>query len=443
MTVAPESNTRPTALADILNRDCACIGVDEARLRDELAHAADDAEFHRALIASHPHLYAASIVFVSQANVQRMQQVIAAVERVAALPAYAAAVGAWAPAIAARPVSARGVYVGYDFHLDADGPRLIEINTNAGGGLLNLLLARAQRACCPEAAPFSPLEHHNERGVVEMFRQEWRASRGNAPLTCIAIVDDAPHEQYLYPEFLLFERLFRRHGIDAVIADPAALRLRDGALWYGERRIDLIYNRLTDFALDDPSHANVRAAYAADQVVLTPHPRAHALYADKRNLALLTDPTRLRALGVDDATIQILSAGIPRTIVVDPADAPTLWQRRRELFFKPVAGYASKGAYRGDKLTKRVFDEILRTPYVAQTLIPPSARRTPGEQFLKLDVRNYVYAGEVQNLAARLYQGQTTNFRTPGGGFAPVFVVPGAAHDTRAACASVPVCKDE
>ena len=39
---------------------------------------------------------------------------------------------------------------------------------------------------------------------------------------------------------------------------------------------------------------------------------------------------------------------------------------------------------------------------------------------LKLDVRNYVYDGQVQLLAARLYQGQTTNFRTPGGGFAPV-----------------------
>jgi hypothetical protein len=25
--------------------------------------------------------------------------------------------------------------------------------------------------------------------------------------------------------------------------------------------------------------------------------------------------------------------------------------------------------------------------------------------------------------AARLYRGQTTNFRTPGGGFAPVFVI--------------------
>ena len=46
---------------------------------------------------------------------------------------------------------------------------------------------------------------------------------------------------------------------------------------------------------------------------------------------------------------------------------------------------------------------------------------TPAATPLKADVRNYAYAGEVRLVAARLYQGQTTNFRTPGGGFAPVF----------------------
>ena len=40
---------------------------------------------------------------------------------------------------------------------------------------------------------------------------------------------------------------------------------------------------------------------------------------------------------------------------------------------------------------------------------------------LKVDLRAYAYAGEIQFLAARLYRGQTTNMRTPGGGFAPVF----------------------
>ena len=40
---------------------------------------------------------------------------------------------------------------------------------------------------------------------------------------------------------------------------------------------------------------------------------------------------------------------------------------------------------------------------------------------MKFDLRAYTYDGAVQWVAARLYQGQTTNFRTPGGGFAPVY----------------------
>jgi hypothetical protein len=64
---------------------------------------------------------------------------------------------------------------------------------------------------------------------------------------------------------------------------------------------------------------------------------------------------------------------------------------------------------------------------VAQETVTPSERalHVNGDtQDLKLDIRAYVYDGSIQALAARLYQGQTTNFRTPGGGFAPVVVVP-------------------
>ena len=51
----------------------------------------------------------------------------------------------------------------------------------------------------------------------------------------------------------------------------------------------------------------------------------------------------------------------------------------------------------------------------------PQAAHYP--QAFKFDVRCYVYDSKVQLIAARLYQGQTTNFRTPGGGFALVRVV--------------------
>jgi len=135
----------------------------------------------------------------------------------------------------------------------------------------------------------------------------------------------------------------------------------------------------------------------------------------------------LRALGVDEATLQTLIASIPRTVVVTAGNAATLWSERRRWFFKPAAGYGGKAAYRGDKITKRVWDEICAGNYIAQLTVPPSERcvRVHGvDTMLKVDVRNYVYRGAVQCVAARLYQGQTTNFRTPGGGFAPVYAAP-------------------
>ena len=58
-------------------------------------------------------------------------------ERVAALPGYRAHTLARAPAVAQHDFGPAGVFMGYDFHLGGDGPRLIEINTNAGGALLN------------------------------------------------------------------------------------------------------------------------------------------------------------------------------------------------------------------------------------------------------------------------------------------------------------------
>ena len=62
----------------------------------------------------------------------------------------------------------------------------------------------------------------------------------------------------------------------------------------------------------------------------------------------------------------------------------------------------------------------------------PGARAIQNQepaQVLKFDLRDYTYDGRVQWVAARLYQGQTTNFRTPGGGFAPVYEGPDQGHD--------------
>ena len=393
-----------------------------------------------------PFLFAAQPVFVATAELRRMADVMRAIESVVALPAFREPVLAAAPAIAQRGRSGPlGAFFGYDFHLNDGRLGLIEINTNAGGAMLNAVLARAHRACCAAVNSMMPTTAGVaafEDRIVAMFRHEWQLAGRTQPLARIAIVDVAPTAQYLYPEFLLFQQLFERHGLQVVITDPGAFEWRDGILWHGELAIDLVYNRLTDFYLEDPGNATLREAYLAQGVVLTPHPQAHALYADKRHLALFSDALRLQALGVPLGTQRILLEHVPFTEVVDAADEARLWDKRRSLFFKPAAGFGSRAAYRGDKLTKRVWQDILAGDYVAQAIVAPGERTVHDRgaanvtKALKFDLRVYAYNNEVQWVAARLYQGQTTNFRTPGGGFAPVYSVVDTADQTFQAYAS-------
>jgi hypothetical protein len=417
--------------ADALNAQCACRTLDPGQLHRQLEADPTLAGLAAEIARSRPHLFSSTAVFVAPGQVAALRRIVAAVERVATLPGYRQLALARAPALAATDHGPRGVFMGFDFHLGSGGPQLIEINTNAGGALLNAALARAQRACCAGMPglvdPVTDLSRLDD-AFAEAFIADWRLQRGDGRPGRIAIVDDSPEDQYLFPEFQLFRQFFARYGIEAVIADAAGLEWRDGSLRWAGAPIDLVYNRLTDFYLEEPAHAALRAAYDAGRVVLTPNPHTHALYADKRNLVTLSDESTLATLGSSREDREVLRQGVPVTLAVTTDAADALWSRRRQLFFKPARGYGSKAAYRGDKLTRRVWGDILGGDYVAQKVAPASERavRINDERSdLKLDIRAYAYAGTIQLLAARLYAGQTTNFRTQGGGFAPVFVVPG------------------
>ena len=392
--------------------------VDISRLRASLMPRCGEEKACLALLEQRPHMFAMSAAHLAWEEDAQMRATIAAAEAVVALPAYRDAVLARCAPIARFDPGTRGVFLGYDFHLTDGIPQLIEINTNAGGGLLNVLLANALADGNTDAT-------RREDAFVAMFREEWRLQRGDRPLRAVAIVDDDPAGQYLYPEFLLFQGLLRRHGLLAEVVDAGALTYGDGILRHGETAIDLVYNRVTDFMLERPDHTALRHAYLDGAAVVTPHPHAHALYADKRNLAWLSDPERLRRMGATEAVIAALARSVPSTVEVTPDNADSLWRDRRRLFFKPIHGFGGRGAYRGEKLTRRVWQDIIAGQYVAQAFVPPSERllsdaATPVS--LKVDFRYYVYAGATQLIAARFYQGQTTNFRTPLGGFAPVLI---------------------
>jgi len=415
------------SVAEALNKECFCITLDRPALHYALLRDSGNT-ITQELIDARPNLFSNAPMFLSAELLAQMHSTVRAIESVARLPMYREYIAAQSPAIAQHESGPLGVFMGYDFHLSANGPRLIEINTNAGGAFLNAALANAQRACCIEMETCMDLNDDNDKfdwAFWNMFLNEWHLQGRAGSPTRVAIVDEQPEEQYLYPEFQLARDFFERHAVEAVIVDAAALEYDGTRLLASGKPVDMVYNRLVDFVLDNPAHAALRQAYLDDAVVLTPHPGVHALFADKRNLIVLSDRDLLASWGVDESSLLALG-NVLRTEVVTPEKAEQLWARRKQLFFKPAAGYGGKAVYRGDKLTRGTWEEIVKGGYVAQEFAPPSERMIEidgNKEARKADIRLYTYDGNILLTAARLYQGQTTNFRTPGGGFAPIFSV--------------------
>lgn len=435
MTTTGTTLVNPPDLADVLNHECRCQTLNSAQLRDALGRDGELRAVAQGLEQTHPHLFSNTAVFASRASIESVQNAVAAIERTMALPRWKKQELPCSDAHTGPDHGPLGVFMGYDFHITPEGPQLIEINTNAGGAMLNAVLLRAQAVCCglmnPALNTYRNMETLEDE-FVTMFRTEWdlfNQARGitKRPLRSIAIVDAAPESQYLAPEFALFAELFRRNGIAAVVVDPRALQIRDGLLYADALAVDLVYNRLTDFDLTESNHAVIAQAYRQNIAAVTPHPGAHALRAHKQHLVTLARKDALQSLGVPEADQATLLAVIPPCERVDANNAARLWEQRKQLFFKPLDGFGGRAVYRGDKLTKKVWEQIQQGDYIAQALVPPPLRAMQvGNAAIKLkfDLRAYTYAGKVQLLTARTYSGQTTNFRTEGGGFAPVMWVP-------------------
>jgi len=341
------SSCQAATSVEEFNRTCYCLSLDEEALRSGLEADLGARGMSGEMLDTHPHIFASVPMFVSREHLVSMARAIGAVERVVAKARFRHTALMWAPDIARYDPGSPGGLLGFDFHLAVTGPQLIEINTNPGGALLNTVVGQAHRSCCAELTglAMAPMEAEAiEEALFQDFMTEWRLQRGDSPLKLIVIVDETPTQQYLYPEFLLYRQLFERRGIEVGICDPRELTRKDARLWCDSKPIDFVYNRLTDFALAQPAQAALRLAYLANEVMVSPHPRAHALYADKRNLTLLCDEMFLRETGVSDDDISTLLAAIPRTEMMTDANRVAMWAHRRTRNFTPPGGYGTKPA---------------------------------------------------------------------------------------------------
>ncbi|MFT7109448.1 MAG: hypothetical protein ACI843_001109 [Psychrobacter glaciei] len=311
-----------------------------------------------------------------------------------------------------------GSFLSFDFHITSDGPKLIEINTNAGGGLLFTEYLKIKYEVYNDRNKYLKLSYIQDC-FINMLTNEFYLQFPTRKLKSVAIVDLDPTSQPLFPELYLYKIALELIDIQAFIVDPGELILINNEIHYNGIKIDLIYNRLTDFYFEESYSRKIKLAYILGTVSVSPNPRYHALYASKSNLSLLSNIDKISKFSLSEDQITTLVNTIPLTTLVTPENSSELWSNRRNLFFKPATGFGGKAAYRGKGITKKVWSLVTQGGYVAQDYIPAEIKIFQNESF-KSDLRVYVYQGKIQFYSARLYKGQTTNFSSKGGGFAEV-----------------------
>jgi hypothetical protein len=355
-------------------------------------------------------------VAISRKDLQLMAALVKTVEHLSTLPAYREALYDSLPEVARFDPGHDAVMMGYDFHVGPDGPRLIEVNTNAGGGLLAL---QAGSAWDESSLNF---DHRLGARLRDMFSSEmhrFSAGRIQRPES-VVILDEDPQEQFLYPEMLVFRDFFRAWGCRAEIVDPEDLDAGEKGVLHGGCPVDMIYNRHCDFYLESPELSGLRQAYLNHTVCLTPNPFRYGLLADKRRLCFWSDPEQLKTVGLEQMGIELLQKLVPQSRMLESFDPDDLWAERKKWVFKPATMHASRGVLLGAKTTRRRYQELPEETIV-QRYVAPSMSQL-GENEFKTDFRLFAYRKRLLGIAARLYRGQLTNLRTEGGGFAAVRV---------------------
>ena len=359
-------------------------------------------------------------VRIAKSDLQSMLRLVHLLDKLSRNPAYRQLVYGQVPPVAAFDPGHDAVMMCYDFHLAPSGPKLIEVNTNAGGGLLAYLALDPSLPVSAES--LNPrLRNH----LLQTFSDEMSRFSGGrkARPERIVIIDEEPAGQYLYAEMCAFADLFRGWGVPAEIADPQELDASANGVRLAGQAVDLIYNRHCDFYLESDRLAGVRAAYLAHRVCLSPNPHLYGLLADKRRLVIWSDPDARAAFSMTPAELQLLDKILPACAMLADLDTAQVWSTRKQHVFKPVDSFGSRGVLLGEKISRKRFDELPAATTLVQELVPPSMTDVPEAEPMKTDLRLFAYRDRALGVTARLYRGQVTNLRTPGGGFARVKAV--------------------
>jgi glutathionylspermidine synthase len=233
-------------------------------------------------------------------------------------------------------------------------------------------------------------------------------------------------------------------NIRTVMADPRALEYRNGLLWVGNFRVDMIYKRvlwselIQEMGIENPIIRAIR-----DRAVFMTNAVSCKLMAKKASFALLSDERNAHLFTAQQqAAIQ---AHIPWTRLIEERKTlfkgqeidllPYITEHRDCFVLKPNDEYGGKGVIIGWECTLDDWNDALRhaetTPYVVQERAETVQRPFPAyiDGHLDISPRNvdadpYVFYGRtVYGCLTRLSSLTLLNVTAGGGSVVPCFVV--------------------
>ncbi len=311
------------------------------------------------------------------------------------LPAFARAVGMTEVQVAAiaRSQSADVTrQARADLYVDREGFRLLELNMGSSlGGMDNADICRALLKH-PVLADFAQVHRLDSidtlREEVNDILVESGFEPGSAPF--VAATDWPTSYKSMAPYMALYTGRLREMGLDAHPCHIGQLEVRDGGVWLGDRRVDII-DRM--FMIEDLLESReapalmtpvLDAAARGEVKIFTPIDSG--LYSSKGALAMLSDEDN-RSL-FDPGELVSLDRILPWTRIMRPGPV-TLEDGRRvdllgyalshqdDLALKPTGLHGGQGILLGwrEDVTPSIWEEQVRAameePYVIQRRIRP------------------------------------------------------------------------
>jgi hypothetical protein len=267
---------------------------------------------------------------------------------------------------------------------------------------------------------------------------EW----GGTHLPQVAIVDW--QEVPTLNEHEICRAHFESNDVRAIMCDPRALEYRNGHLWAGDFRVDMIYKRvlisemIARMGIDNPIVQAVR-----DHAVLMTNSFSCKLMAKKASFAFLSDERNAHLFTAEQ--LRVIHAHIPWTRVV--SERKTVYQgkqvdllefiteHRDQFVLKPNDEYGGKGVILGWEHPLEVWNETLREalghPFVVQERVGSITRDFPSYVDGKLhispryvDADPYVFYGRVvYGCMTRLSSVSLLNVTAGGGSVVPTFLL--------------------